>query len=599
MKKYLLPFVVLLILLALYLRQGFRDKSAPPEAPAEKCLVCHQNVPDVSRSHPIEAFGCAKCHLGNSHSLDENTAHRGMVKNPAHLAVAAKTCGQADCHPQQVRDVQHSLMATNSGIYRVLLYQWGEAPSPDDTTVGIAELRQIPSTGSLAVEHFRKFCATCHLWKSLGDLPGEIGTRGGGCVDCHTLPAEGHSRLTTQIPLAQCVKCHNRSARAGLSYQGIFESAWYGTPYERGGASSDTLSGNRFFYRLPPDVHHEAGMVCIDCHNSIDAMGTGQRLPHMEQQITVTCESCHRPKFALADTLNRRLATLNPFLQADSGTWVAQAGSTAQLVNVLRRNGEAVLTRKLDGKTLPVPRMREAAYHRLPGHERLSCQACHAAWTPQCYGCHEIYRRDEKQLDKISGKETPGAWSERRSFLRFERPTLGIGPGGQRVEPFAPGCQVFLTAYRKNGMLDTTFTALAMGAFDPHTTRKTAPACEACHGSPKVLGLGEGVLAFPAPDSLQMHYVYDAARSGLGIPAPLTAFVSPGGEALQTTSRHGARPFSQSELQRILQVNLCLPCHDAYEDVIYRDFHKSWQRFWQQRSLECWKELGQENTSGL
>ena len=28
--------------------------------------------------------------------------------------------------------------------------------------------------------------------------------------------------------------------------------------------------------------------------------------------------------------------------------------------------------------------------HQRPGHERLTCSSCHAAWTPTCTGCHGI-----------------------------------------------------------------------------------------------------------------------------------------------------------------------------------------------------------------
>ncbi|RMD91740.1 MAG: hypothetical protein D6814_17825, partial [Calditrichaeota bacterium] len=254
-------------------------------------------------------------------------------------------------------------------------------------------------------------------------------------------------------------------------------------------------------------------------------------------------------------------------------------------------SGKVVLIRKLDGDTLVVPRMKQKAYHTFPSHRRLSCQACHSAWTPQCYGCHEIYQKTETQLDKLSGKETPGAWSERRSFLRFERPILGIGPGGKRVELFAPGCQVFLTAFNKKAAVETTFTALAMGAFDPHTTRKTVPTCEYCHSLPKVMGLGEARMQFSGKDSISVAYLYDAPRSGLGRPYPLTAFVLPNGQPLQTTNRKGARPFSAQELDHILRANLCLPCHDTYQDAIYRDFAKSWQRFWASKRLPCWQAL--------
>ena len=114
---------------------------------------------------------------------------------------------------------------------------------------------------NLAVDHYRKLCAGCHLWKERGDHEGEIGKRGGGCSDCHIIDddksrsiAEGrfeHPRLTTKIPSENCVKCHNRSARIGLSYFGRFESAGYGTPYEGPGLEQQKAVGEPAFSESP------------------------------------------------------------------------------------------------------------------------------------------------------------------------------------------------------------------------------------------------------------------------------------------------------------------------------------------------------------
>jgi hypothetical protein len=53
-----------------------------------------------------------------------------------------------------------------------------------------------------------------------------------------------HARYTTRIPTANCLKCHNRSNRIGLSYEGIFESEGYGTPYRHGKRSHLLQPGN-------------------------------------------------------------------------------------------------------------------------------------------------------------------------------------------------------------------------------------------------------------------------------------------------------------------------------------------------------------------
>ncbi len=629
------------LLLALFAAELLRGRERPAALPEEGCLSCHEAV-DVSPSHPAD-FGCVSCHLGDPLYLDEERAHRGMLVRPSELAVAERSCGRSECHPDQLERVSAGLMASNAGIATVLAYQFGEAPDPDGGAGGILAsgvpglLASARDGRSLAEDHFRKFCATCHLHKRLGDMPGEIGTRGGGCADCHLerpaqaagLPPVGqpgwagegepgaHPLLTTRIRTGECVKCHNRSARIGLSYQGQFEDEAYATPYAQGGPSLRELSGGRSWQPLLPDVHAEAGMVCIDCHLGAGVMGDGEPHRHMEEQVAIACQDCHRPRWSAPlveegeeeslDFLALRSASLNPGYQLGAGDRVGVAFKGDPIPHLQPTDEGAALFGRVDGKAREVPLAAEAPYHDLAVHERLSCQACHSSWTPQCYGCHEVYDRGETQLDKLAGVETPGRWEERRSYLRFERPSLGIGPEGT-VQPFAPGCQVFLAQLDAGGEpVDPSgegdgsaraaadgaaqadparFPALAMAAFDPHATRSEVPSCLGCHLDPKVLGLGDGQLRL-ADGVLRVAPPWDAGRSGLDLEHALDAFVDGQGRALQTTSRAGARPFSLEELRSILAVSACLPCHDSWEDPIWRDWEAAADRWRRDASLPC------------
>ena len=346
-------------------------------------------------------------------------------------------------------------------------------------------------------------------------------------------------------------------------------------------------------------MHAEAGMACIDCHLSSGVMGDGEAAVHMEEQVAIACEDCHDPVWSEpleADPNVETLAyealrsgQLSPVFSVAPGARIAVTGLGDPVPHQLLTGDGPKLFGRVDGAAHDVPPMKEAPYHNMPGHERLSCQACHSAWTPQCYGCHEVYHRDELQLDKIAGVETPGRWEERRSYLRFERPTLGIGPGGT-VQPFAPGCQVFVTEVgedeRAAEVVAERFPALAMAAFDPHTTRLEAPTCVACHLDPKVLGLGDGELrvvdGVPGVDS-----PWDVARSGLDVEAPLDAFVGGDGRELQTVSRGDSRPFDGGELRAILAVGVCLPCHDQWEDPVWEDWRGSVARWRRDGSLPC------------
>ena len=191
-----------------------------------------------------------------------------MVVNPGDLRVVERTCGKTGCHGDLADRVKKSLMATNRGILRIVQDEWGHnkpkgALFPAQS-LGVAELYGASGPRNAPLDLYRKMCGGCHLWKKRKDGQGEVGKRGGGCSDCHVVDEEKvknpqgllirHPKMTTRIPSENCVKCHNRSARIGLSYFGIFESAGYGTPYEGADLSSRRLSGRRFY--------HESGGRC-------------------------------------------------------------------------------------------------------------------------------------------------------------------------------------------------------------------------------------------------------------------------------------------------------------------------------------------------
>ncbi|WP_457565327.1 hypothetical protein [Caldithrix abyssi] len=584
--KFNLPLILASAFLSMLIVLAIFDfgRQTVSEPPADQCLTCHDDERDMSAAHPNKVFGCAKCHLGNPLVADKKIAHQGMVKNPSDLHWVHKTCGQAGCHPQWAARVPKSIMTTNSGLVASTLYQWEEKATPDDSTLHIAHL---PDT-SLATSHLRKMCAGCHINKPTGDLPGEFGERGGGCNDCHLVQTDStqHPALTVQISIAVCEKCHNRSDRTGLTYQGKFESEGYGTPFKQGSFSDRALSGNRFYYHILPDVHFEKGMVCIDCHPAEDVMGDGRKYAHLEEQVHVRCETCHQAQFAKppAEHLVWKAIESNPALSAPRDSLLARAGTNIYLSNVFQKNGQVVLVRKIDGRELTVQQNQNRTECVMPGHERLSCQSCHSAYTPQCYGCHDVYDLRQKQLDKISLKETEGRWSEGRSYLRFEEPTLGVDARG-RIMPFAPGCQVYLTVLDKKGRVQKEARYLTMAPFDPHSTRLKVPQCEACHQSAKRLGLGEGTLRLE-DGALKSQTLYDAPRAALGNCA-LEQMVDVEGRPTQKMSRLKARPFNALEIRKIFRVSYCLICHDRADDAIYNDFGQSVRRFNQDKTLPC------------
>ncbi|WP_456433609.1 hypothetical protein [Thermosulfuriphilus sp.] len=417
MKDWLLPFLLIILVLATVAYELLRERADKvyllTSGQVDMCLSCHQEQPD--KAHGAGVVGCAECHLGNPLASEKWRAHQGMVKNPGELAWAEKTCGRQGCHPQDVPNLKKALMATNRGIIATLRYYWGETDDPNEDLT-VEKLLQ-SDQNSLALDYFRKLCGTCHLWMKRGELPSFLAEKGGGCTACHnekpkTPPKKGekpHPQIIRKVSLEACVRCHNRSGRIGLTYQGMIEAEGYGVPYDEGLPRADLVDG-RSVIRIPPDVHFQAGMVCIDCHLREEIMGDGNYYAHFEEQVEISCEMCH------------------------GGEGLSRKGRKAKNVEK-DHQGRLVLRGKLDGKLHPLDPPKEVCLSK--EHRRLTCQACHSHYVPQCFGCHVRRDLSETQLDKIAVKETRGLWEEFRSYMRYREPTLGVH--GEKIKILVPG----------------------------------------------------------------------------------------------------------------------------------------------------------------
>ncbi len=563
------PFVLLLIGFLLFREQGIKrpDQVAVTTAGyVEMCLSCHTKE-KLDPAHDPLVIGCSPCHLGDALAVEKEAAHKGMVMNPGDLRVVEKTCGIEGCHPADVIKVKNSLMATNRGILATLLYYWGEREQ-QDAEITVEQLLQSGET-SLALDYYRKLCATCHLWKQKNDLPEApafFNEKGGGCTACHFVAQQGselstvtefmgadsrnrphketpHPFIVKTVPDDNCIRCHNRSGRIGLSYIGLFEAEGYGTPYEKGRTNSRKLPGDRFYLEIADDVHHARNMSCIDCHTREEIMGDGRQYAHYEEQLEITCTTCHSDTPGITSKGNR-------------------------LTNVIREGNHFYLVGKnSDEKKKLLPPKKEACGY--PGHKRLGCESCHSTWVPQCFGCHAKLDKRQTLLDKLTLKESKGWWEEGRSYIRYEKPMLAVW--GDQVVTVTPGCQDIVTIIDEQGHLEQSFNRFTMAAINPHTIQAKGRTCKDCHCSTKTVGLGEGTVY---KKDGQWHF--QAVDQGVDTPSGRTVgldnFVDINGTPLQHGSRDELRPFNKEELHGILRVGLCLECHDSYTDPAFQDY---------------------------
>ncbi len=578
-------------LILVFLLAGISSTSAvlADESQPEGCLLCHQGIESIGEKH--DALSCVDCHQGNADARARGAAHEGLYPNPGDLNIVEETCGL--CHGAIVSTVKKSLHATSAGVISGARYLWA-AQEDKNALYGVRQVRDedgdVPwDLGALeeleALPHYgeseqpvddylRNQCLRCHVWTEGAKRHGDY--RASGCSACHVLYADdglshsadltiprdepGHPirhEITTKIPAEQCVHCHNRGGRTGVSFLGMMESDGYGTPFAADGGKQPKLHGKHYNH-LQKDLHFEAGMDCIDCHTLDDIHGDGNIYSKREQAVEVECTDCHGNLGEYSDLTTSR-------------------GN--RMTNTEKQNDGAVLRGKTSGRTHRIPQVRSLNERnalpvamQIEGHmDGLECYACHSRWAPQCYGCHTRMDMGKRGYDWVDAAEDGTyKWQESRSYLRWETPTLGINSEG-KVSPFIPGCQAIFTRIGEDGEaveLNKVFTTadghsgIAHNPIQPHTVSRETRTCEDCHSEPKALGLGSG------------HYV--TAWNGVDVPFELERIVDEDGRQIQATSHVGARPFNREEMEKIGRSNVCLGCHQETPSMFWRTVEERW-----------------------
>ncbi|MCC6670647.1 MAG: hypothetical protein IT458_06280 [Planctomycetes bacterium] len=468
--------------------------------------------------------------------LDHDLAYARFV-NPGDLRVAQAVCG--DCHGDLVRHLEKSLHATTTGHLGDGYYEHGLAkdkrpsfsifPVRDERAVlpphALRATVQVPpfrrgDPGAIAT-HFtdlpRKACMQCHLWSVGRALRGRLGMdgdyRGQGCAACHVTYADdgrsrsadptirkdepGHPRehrLTSRIPTDTCTRCHYGDASIGLHFRGLAQLV-PGQPAgpEVPGTTAKLLNG--VFYvqdqdLTPPDVHHERGLHCIDCHTLRDTMGDGNLYPNMDHAVEIECTSCHGT------------------IQRESTLTTAKG----RRVTNLQRDGERfVLVSKVTGKRHPVKQARHvvtpghpdynarAAAAMTEQHARLECYTCHNGWNVNFFGFHFDRNEQFTQLDLLSGERTPGrVTTQEKVFATFNQLRLGFNHEGM-VAPYLVGFSTIGSAHDAKGreilrqaapQTQAGLSGVTQVPHQMHTTRPEARGCVECHRSPTTYGLG-------------------------------------------------------------------------------------------------------------
>ncbi len=362
-----------------------------------------------------------------------------------------------------------------------------------------------------------KNCVRCHFYSTGQALRGRLGFDGDyrseGCAGCHVVYADNglsqsgdptvnkfepghpsHHRLTSAIPTENCTHCHYGDASVGLNFRGLAQ-LYPGQPAGPEVKGTTSAQQNRAFYNndpnlCPPDIHHEKGMACIDCHTVKDVMGDGALYGQMPQAIEIECSDCH-----------------GTFEQPSN----LKTSRGSPIKNLVKEGASYFLVSKVTGEKHEV---KQAAYIVNPrhpdynaraaeamtsAHGRLECYTCHAAWSPNFFGFQFERQEQFTQLDMMSGERTIGRVNtQEKVFATMRGLYLGFN-SDKMIAPYLVGFSSMGSVSDAQGktVLDQVMPVTGAGMsgmtlihHQLHTTRKVARDCVDCHRNPVALGLG-------------------------------------------------------------------------------------------------------------
>ncbi|MDH5559895.1 MAG: hypothetical protein OEY59_03480 [Deltaproteobacteria bacterium] len=542
----------------------------------ENCGECHREEFPFSPYHDPKVIGCVSCHAEVEPKDKQNRlAHERYEAYPGRMKTLDRTCGKNGCHLEAAKNTRHSIMNRLEGMVRVTRDVFDETDPKAE--VGFL-LKSLSDHG--ADSYLRKLCVSCHLSGERKNHSQSIKDRGGGCSACHLktdrkkLPQAKrnnqkkltHKRLTGRHPVLtikieseRCFGCHSRSARTALNYYGYAEAVKVDSKRVD---DFGYLADNRLVEIKAKDLHKKAGMDCIDCHTMSGVMGDGQKARYQKDQIDIQCLDCHglkaskksRDSFSDAELrLMALTANLEPLMTKN--TVVSTRKKKSPLFHVREKDGQRILRTKLGGQDRIISLIDATTHKGEMGHERLSCEACHSAWAPQCYGCHISFDPEISQWDHLKKRKTNGRWTEKKWHIVNDLPALGVN--GNKITPFIPGMNLTIEQPGEKPLVKRLFSPVS-----PHTTRRKSRSCESCHKDDRSLGIIQNWIKAPFDDNLTTPDGWIDKNQK-----------NPGNSIYP-----GARSFSQNEIKKIKMVGKCLDCHPETQRNLYLTFKKSLEK---------------------
>ena len=529
----------------------------------EGCVVCHGGNPAASTKNAAHSGGpgglgpqefypdpgspwvnehtCGPCHAGlvtaqwNSLMMTEAGKLQGVGWAFGALTGYEHQWGNYDAQNPESPGERLGTKARRIYMEHLKTLEPGAFPEKlttvPDAPTDLATLADHPEQA--AFTYLRAECQRCHLAVKGRNKRGDY--RGMGCSACHipygneglyegadkTIPRDkpGHllvhsmqatreARVTVHdvtysgIPVETCSTCHDRGKRIGVSFQGLMESA-YKSPFTAEGEGQLALH-TKHYIAMEQDVHYQRGMLCQDCHTSLDVHGDGFLAGTTLAQVEIECTDCHGtpsaypwelplgygdefeqppkvgPPRGVATELLAQQKMGSVYPPRDGYLLTARGSPFPEVV----RESNHVIVHTAGGKDIKLKPLKliktqggltteaRVAMDAVSSHmDSMECYSCHASWAPQCYGCHVKidYSSGKKSFDWVAAGQRhaepghaaeagesdydtmmAGEVQEQRSYLRWDAPPLGVSGEG-RVTPIMPGCQVSATIIGEDG----------------------------------------------------------------------------------------------------------------------------------------------------
>jgi hypothetical protein len=267
------------------------------------------------------------------------------------------------------------------------------------------------------------------------------------------------------------------------------------------------------------DIHLEKGMHCIDCHFKQDNHGNSKLYGEPRAAVEIDCVDCHGTVARKASLVTSgpaspgtRLAELQtPFGEArfqDQGGKIVQRSMVSegvswevpQTIDTITPGYPRYNERSRLAKTLQVDGTTwgDVAPDAKLAHDnsRMTCYACHSAWTTSCFGCHLSMRANQKKPMLHSEGGESRNWTS-YNFQTLRDDIYFLAKDGtvtkSRVAPARSACAVLVSSQNQNRewiysqqqtISGAGLSGTAFSTYVPHTVRGTETrTCTDCHVS--------------------------------------------------------------------------------------------------------------------